>query len=328
MDTIGDESIRSDITLTKALRKSQDKCQMLLLEREDLQKRLNKVEGDTFHLSSSTNKAETQNLQYAEEKQRLLDEVVHQRREIKSAQDKLGMYRQESLDAKKNASLSRDQFQSIINQQRAQIEKLQEYADAASNEAEKAAQSMKTLKQATNLFITERCNLMHMLIDTLHTMQTLFYDPSPFLKASYAKQSAHVIPSKIPASQKSSIVVAGTDQYKREIADLREIASQLEKEIAESSATYKQLMQRLSGEADRAQRMVAQTTKDPGSTIAVCNELIENASPDTWDKDREVFHQAIKHMEYKFNQLMKIRSVVSSRDEQFKKTMKPIWQNR
>ena len=327
MDTTGDESSQSDANLTKALRKSQEKCQMLLLERETLQKRLNKVEGDSFQLSSTASKAETQNLQYEEERQRLLDEVVHQRREIKSCQDKLSMYRQEALDSKKGASLSREQFQSIINQQRAQIEKLQTYADAASNEAEESNEALNTLQAATNMFMIERCNLMHILIDTLQTMQTLFYDPSPFLKAVHAKQPTHKIPAspKPQVSSRSATVVAGTDQYKRDLNDLREVASQLEKEIAESSASYNQLLQRLNGEAEKAQRMVSRTSQDPGSTIDVCKDLIAAGNPENWGKDREVFHHAIRQMEYKFNQLMKLRSFVSSRDEQFKKAMKPIW---
>jgi len=315
MDTGGDEVTKADISFTKALRKYQEKCQMLVLERDDLQRRLSKIEGESFNLSSSARKAETQSLQYAEERQRLLDEVVQQRKEIKSCQEKLAMYRNDSQDSKKNASLSRDTFESIINQQRMQIEKLQNYADAASTEAGDYASNVNTLTKACQLFLTERSNLMHMLTDTLHTMQNLFYDPSNIMKASQAT----------PASVKPTVIVPGTDQHKKEMAGLREVASQLEKEISEAFATYKQQLHKLKTETDRAQRIASATVNDPSQVLAVCSEVLTNGT-DSWFKDKEVFRQAVQVMEYKLNQLLKIRSVFSLRADSLKKSSKPIWE--
>jgi hypothetical protein len=237
------------------------------------------------------------------------------------------MYRQESLDAKHDASQSREKLESIINQQRTQIEKLQSQSQAANDEADSNVDAVRVLKQTSAFLISERCHLIHMLIDTVQTMQKLFYDPSPLIKpSSRPSSSVHRAHQQPQLTSRSALVVAGTVDLRREMADLRDVANQLEKEVAESATAYKHMLVRLNGEADRAERLVSTMTSS--SSFEACKQLLCTGMTDSWSHEREVFHAAIKHMEQKFNQLMKIRSVLASRDDQLKMSSRPLWAGR
>ena len=351
------ESYTDDVGLSRALRKSQDRCQDLAVDKEELQRKLTSLESENSRMAYAMDRAIEENKEYAEERVRLTDELARVRSDAKEAREKLSLLRQDATENKRIADDTRNRLENIVNQQRAQIERIEKFAESASADTAEHLKAIGALSEGFSVFIRERVNLMGMLSETLRIMQTLFYDPTPFMRGSIIEDR---VPSRDSAMNSSSIgtrknptvssktstlnpyIVQTTKksasppvvppgptlEQKREMSDLKEIGIQLEKEIRDAATVYSAILSRLSSAHDRGQRY-ADVLGDEASgkqTLAVCEAVLEagNMKPNMlpeggpvsvdWSKEKSTLLHAISVMEAKFQQLMKIRGILSTRE--------------
>ena len=242
-------------SLIKSLRKCQDRCQVITSERDELKRRLYAIESEASDVLASANKAEYCSSKYAAENKRLSDELAMQIERANDSQHEMLQYKQQCSEAKKKLQDVREEFELEINDQRIQIENLQKTSNSALAAAESSHQTLQLLSSAVSVCISERFNLIQMLIATVDKLHALFYSP----------------PLRPPIK---TIRRDLTLPVKKEVANVREVAAQLQKELAEGSRSWKFLLHRLEQEA----RTVHQ---DMQST---CKALIDRKT-DNWDHE-------------------------------------------
>ena len=317
----------SDAALAKALRKSQDRNQTLALEKEELQRKLVSLESEQSRLLYTVERASEENRDYAEERLRLIDELSKSRLEAKDLREKGVIARQESTENKRIGEEMRVRLEGVIVQQKTQISKLEKLASDASAEAAASSKGVGVLEEGVSYLIHERVNLLGLLSDSLRTLQNLFYDPTPFLKGGIEIERPRTAlqPRRATSIKQPPLALSLPSVYqRREISDLREISIELEKEIREAAVSYSAILGGVGDCLDKAQRL-----SHIKQIFDACEALIaDNKQANiNWDDERKKFHATLSTMELKFQQLLKIKNILKTRQitQNADTRQRPLW---
>ena len=273
--------------LTKSLRKCQDRCQVLAMEKEELKRRLMTIENETHEVYASANKAEVCSSRYEEENKRLSEQLAAHLQQSNMANASVDQHRQECIEAKRAVQHLRDDLESVINDQRVQIENLQHTSDSALQAAESSKETLKILSDTVIFCISERAGLIRMLQTATSKLYALLYSPSSRPQLKVARRDINM-------------------PVKKEMASVREVASQLEKEIADASRSYKQLQRRLDDEISRV---------NPKQDMHKVCQALQTDTGESWDTEASRFSTLVNQLDTKLGQLHRLEDFLVSAEK-------------
>lgn len=199
---------------------------------------------------------------------------------------------------------TRSRFDRMMVDQRNQIASLEDSSNRASREVAEHNGRVTEFVECLFSVLLERVGMQQFVVDLLSSIQSLFYDPTPFVTT----QPDFVPPKRTRNGNQMRPRSASVDRYGRGlgggggslyrsydtlelakhtqsraewregIGDLRELISSLEREVSEASHEYSLMVQRIVGELERSVRVVGVFGVRPTDrdALEVCNSWVES----------------------------------------------------
>jgi ElaB/YqjD/DUF883 family membrane-anchored ribosome-binding protein len=273
-------------------------------ERDDALHKLAQQEAECCRLTMLMERTEAENSALSEERQRHTEEVATVRRELREAVDQVSQYKAEAHNARMEMEETRSRFDRMMIDQRNQIESLEDAGNRASREV--AEHNGRVTEYVEGLFsvLLERVGMQQFTIDLLSSIQSLFYDPTPFVTTppdfvppKRSRSSNQIRPRSASVDRfgrglgggggslyrsADTLELAKNTQTRAEwregIGDLRELINSLEREVSEASHEYSLMVQRIVSELERSVRVVGVFGVRPTDrdAVEVCNSWVES----------------------------------------------------
>eukprot|EP00928_Gymnodinium_smaydae_P042804 TRINITY_DN28794_c0_g1_i1.p1 TRINITY_DN28794_c0_g1~~TRINITY_DN28794_c0_g1_i1.p1 ORF type:complete len:580 (+),score=113.85 TRINITY_DN28794_c0_g1_i1:73-1740(+) len=301
-DEYSSVAAQRDAALAYALEKAQERIELLrkerdeaVVQREQACARAANLEARINRLSVSEERAEAERKTFVEEQQRGLEdrrrdaaELHRTQLELKESQEQRQALEVETErlrgDVQRAAAVSgewRERCERLLQEQR-------ERRDVTSSfEAASVRDQARRLEISEALFscLQERSGLLHFLVELLTSLQSLFYDPTPFTQLGIFQQASGLrfgggrggvrcssaepcggrlgagggrriaSPGRLTATR-GGVGVHCRQDARTGASDLRELMASLEAEIGQSSAELSRIVELVSGEAERCRRFV------------------------------------------------------------------------
>lgn len=288
-----------DSALSLALEKSQERIDALQRERDEARRHAADQEAEVVKLTMLLERTESEQRALLEERQRELTEHQRSRREHREALEQVAALRSESHQSRSSSEEWRARLERLLQEQRQQIEALEEAGNRSQKELSERTRSSSELGDALVVCLQERASLLHFVVDLLSALQALFYDPTPFaslrLVASgrqvkgagphgapgpHGPYGPHGQPSSTAARARSASrerlysrntnaaelasIQGGAVLDSGAAEDVRELVSSLEAEISDASQEFSAQVQRIIAEAELASRTIGLLRREHG----------------------------------------------------------------
>jgi len=278
---------RDNSALALALERSQDRIDVLTRERDEALRKAASQEAEVVKLSLQLEKFEAEHRNLTEERQRDLSELSRIRREHRETLEQLSALRAEAHQSRATSEEWRQRFDKLVADQRQQIAALEDAGGRASRDL--VEHETRAIEFGDGLYtcIHERTALLHFVVDLLAALQSLFYDPTPFVlvtppvrpsrtcssgararSSSYDRIHRHnsFVPSCAtrPSSAYGARHTEGRQDWRDGLTELQELIASLENEIAESSERYTAQVHRIVDEAEQCARTLRAAETDAG----------------------------------------------------------------
>eukprot|EP00747_Dinoflagellata_sp_TGD_P164239 gnl/TRDRNA2_/TRDRNA2_183888_c0_seq1.p1 gnl/TRDRNA2_/TRDRNA2_183888_c0~~gnl/TRDRNA2_/TRDRNA2_183888_c0_seq1.p1 ORF type:complete len:603 (-),score=87.19 gnl/TRDRNA2_/TRDRNA2_183888_c0_seq1:64-1785(-) len=162
---------------------------------------LERWEGEAGRLAGLVEHSEAQQRMLTEEKQTALNDLQKARREHRDALEQIAALTADLHQSRLASEDCRSSFERLVSDQRHQIEVLEDTSRIATCDLEKYNHRASEFGEALFTCLYERTALLQFLVDLLTALQSLFYDPTPFVKASTL--SGNVSSLSIPIQSQS-----------------------------------------------------------------------------------------------------------------------------
>mmetsp|Transcript_28039 Transcript_28039/g.50625 ORF Transcript_28039/g.50625 Transcript_28039/m.50625 type:complete len:520 (+) Transcript_28039:64-1623(+) len=277
--------VARDSALALALERSQDHIDALQRERDDALRKAADFESEVLRLTLLVERSEAGHVAMLDERQKELADVQRLRREHREALEQLASLRAEANQTRSNSDETRNRLERLLAQQRARLEALEEANAGAERELQDRSTRSSDIETALYSCLQERTVLLQFMVDLLTALQTLFYDPTPFVQLNIAQRQAigeRPAPKELARTRSQSrsrvhrhagcyvcgeqqTSPAAIDRIAQEMTgggggsgmdDLRDLCSSLEVEIAQASKAFSAQVQRVLAEAEQSARAV------------------------------------------------------------------------
>jgi len=291
-----------DSALALALERSQDHIDALQRERDEALRKAADFESEVLRLTMLVERSEAGHVAMLDERQRELADIQRLRREHREALEQLASFRAEANQARNNSDETRNRLERLLAQQRARLEALEEANAGAEKELQDRSTRSSDIETALYSCLQERTVLLQFMVDLLTALQTLFYDPTPFVQLNIAtRQAIGERPAPRAASRAHShsrcrvhrhagcyscgengtspavIEKVTQEMMGNGVDDLRDLCSSLELEIAQASKAFSAQVQRVLAEAEQSARAVSTAPQQPAEQqqLRACAAWVE-----------------------------------------------------
>jgi len=291
-----------DSALALALERSQDHIDALQRERDEALRKAADFESEVLRLTMLVERSEAGHVAMLDERQRELADVQRLRREHREALEQLASFRAEASQVRNNSDETRNRLERLLAQQRARLEALEESNAGAEKELQDRSTRSSDIETALYSCLQERTVLLQFMVDLLTALQTLFYDPTPFVQLNIATRQAtgdRPAPRAAGRAQSQSrcrvhrhtgcyacgengtapavIEKVTHEMMGNGVDDLRDLCSSLEVEIAQASKAFSAQVQRVLAEAEQSARAVSAAPQQPAEQqqLRACAAWVE-----------------------------------------------------
>merc|ERR1719199_658480 len=272
-----------DSALALALERSQDRIDALQHERDEALRKAACSEAEVVRLTVHLERSEGEHRTICEEKQRELSELSRLRREHRDAMEQVAALRAEAHQSRATSEEWRQRFDKLVADQRQQIAALEDAGSRASRDLVEHETRATEFGEGLYTCIHERTSLLHFLVDLLAALQSLFYDPTPFvLVQPPSRPTRHGVSGGArarssdcfhrhngcyactrPSSAGGARHTEGRQDWRDGMAELQELIASLENEIGETSEKYTAQVHRIVDEAEQCSRTLRGADADP-----------------------------------------------------------------
>ncbi|KAF4658108.1 hypothetical protein FOL47_008155 [Perkinsus chesapeaki] len=361
----------TDAALVSALRKSQNRCQELLLSKEELSGQLTDVSQELTRVTEEKQRVDHEVDHLRQESHRLRLDLAEAQKKGTQADRELRELRHHS---EKDGVLSKErvaELQTRCDAQQARIRDLEvELRNIASESTASRADLHQTASAVVELMM-ERSTIEGFLVEALSALQSMYQDPrvveqdgviGPLRQTrqtpTRGKSARPMTRAGVPSTgQSQSLYNAGT-------AELIDLITQLECELAEISIDFTSMITRIRQDqdlieealaglddcpslADRvnfarnctdrfrskmlnlddsgASGLMASRSKSPhGTRRGQRNGFVQEGLVQ-WMDERNIFVNCTKSLDAKLDQLQKLRRVLRARIDARQSKVKPLW---
>lgn len=264
-----------------ALDRSQEWIDSLQRERDEALGQSVANEAEVVRLTLELEKSEATHRNIAEERQRDREELTRLRREHRDALEQLAALRAETHQSRTTSGEWRQRFEKIVDDQRNQISILEEASSRTSKQLAVHEARASEFGESLYMCIYERTTLLHFLVDILSALQSLFYEPTPFVSFQSAARQPSASRSGYGARNRShscehrhsgcyacnhannrqsspygAVRSQGRQDWREGLSDLQELITSLENEIGETSEQYTAQVHRIVDEAEHCAQVL------------------------------------------------------------------------
>jgi hypothetical protein len=270
-----------------ALERSQDRIEELQRERDESLHQAAAHEAEVVRLTLELEKSEADHRSVVEERQRERDEISRMRREHRDALEQLAALRADAHQSRTTSEDWRQRFDKLVADQRQQISALEEVNSRASRDVAEHETRATDFGECLYVCIHERSTLLYFLVDLLSSLQSLFYEPTPFVTAQPAvRQTAAARSAHGGARNRSSSCdghmhkhsgcyacsykqgqththggfgathTQGRQDWRDGLSDLQELITALEHEIGDTSEQFSKQVHRIVDEVEQCAQVV------------------------------------------------------------------------
>lgn len=269
---------RPTVALTKALRSCQERCSQLEAKRSEVAEELRICDDDKARFQLALSRAEQENKQLLQERQKKMEETIHLRQELRIATEGLTDIEAQTKEKLSDHEAQRQRLERLVDEQRRHIETLESSNQRDKEEAHLSRDTIERLGRGMWAMLEEKTRSLEFMTNLVSSMQSLFYNPTPFLE--HARRT-----KKCGGSHTLKRL-----ELREGVSELRELLEQIEDEIADSSQAYSKFIQRLLQREDEMKRIIAVKPTSVLQQIQLADQLlIADAKAPSRDVDEDAY---------------------------------------